>query len=499
MLCTLQYIYGENANIIVALDGSGNFTSIQNAINSVAPKNQQNVTILIKNGIYNEKIYVTNSHISLVGEDRDSTRIFFAQDRSKWTSANPKLGDYGAATVNIDSNVTDIVFANLTIYNNYVYSPSSVGYAFTMRDRNSCNRVSIINCNIWSDGKDTIALWNSTAGMYYHLDCDFRGYVDAVCPRGWCYIGNSTFYETKTAAMIWHEGVSGTTQKFVLRDGSFDGAPYFQLGNSQGAAVFYLLDCIFSKRMKDAAISGGTKYFYNCHMDSVADYSWLKDNLASAPGSPAPNVPTAKWTFDNVWDPENTMPPVMPFAAIPQPRHKAYAVTPSGLSLKWIAARNANSYNVYLGKTTAPALIKNQTAVTCSAGQLESNTTYYWRVDAITDFGTVAGKLWKFTTGAATGTSDADEPLVKKFALLQNYPNPFNPSTVIHYSLAVAGKVTLKAYNILGNEVASLVNEEKPAGNYSVSFNASSLPSGMYMCSLQAGSQKKAIKMLLVK
>ena len=85
------------------------------------------------------------------------------------------------------------------------------------------------------------------------------------------------------------------------------------------------------------------------------------------------------------------------------------------------------------------------------------------------------------------------------FSLEQNYPNPFNPSTKIKYSVTQSSNVVLKIYDVLGNEVATLVNEEKPAGSYEVEFNPSSLTSGVYFYKLQAGSFVDMKKMLLLK
>lgn len=89
--------------------------------------------------------------------------------------------------------------------------------------------------------------------------------------------------------------------------------------------------------------------------------------------------------------------------------------------------------------------------------------------------------------------------VVENYNLSQNYPNPFNPSTVINYAIKEAGLVKIKVYDILGNEVAVLVNETKEAGYHSVKFNASKLPSGVYVYTLQAGSFSEVKKMILVK
>ena len=86
-----------------------------------------------------------------------------------------------------------------------------------------------------------------------------------------------------------------------------------------------------------------------------------------------------------------------------------------------------------------------------------------------------------------------------EFVLEQNYPNPFNPSTVISYRLPVTGFVSLKIFDVLGNEVATLVDEYKPAGLYEVEFDASHLPSGVYMYRLQFDNRYSTQKMTLIK
>ncbi|OGU41469.1 MAG: hypothetical protein A2315_01740 [Ignavibacteria bacterium RIFOXYB2_FULL_35_12] len=92
-----------------------------------------------------------------------------------------------------------------------------------------------------------------------------------------------------------------------------------------------------------------------------------------------------------------------------------------------------------------------------------------------------------------------------RFTLEQNYPNPFNPSTTIRYAIPLLGGderggfITMKVYDVLGNEVATLVNEEKPAGSYEVNFDAIGLPSGIYFYKLQAGSFVETKKMILIK
>jgi len=93
----------------------------------------------------------------------------------------------------------------------------------------------------------------------------------------------------------------------------------------------------------------------------------------------------------------------------------------------------------------------------------------------------------------------------KDYQLFQNYPNPFNPGTVIKWQLAEASFVTIKAYDVIGNEIQTLINTEKPAGQHEVEFNGDGLPSGLYFYSLQvylpgrAGSFTKTKKMMLLR
>jgi len=89
--------------------------------------------------------------------------------------------------------------------------------------------------------------------------------------------------------------------------------------------------------------------------------------------------------------------------------------------------------------------------------------------------------------------------LANNFKLDQNYPNPFNPSTMISYSIPQSSFVTLKVYDIIGNEVATLVNETKSAGNYDVRFDASNLSNGVYLYSIKTTNFTSTKKMILVK
>ena len=118
-----------------------------------------------------------------------------------------------------------------------------------------------------------------------------------------------------------------------------------------------------------------------------------------------------------------------------------------------------------------------------------------WAAQAADEHAYIAGVL----DGSITVGVNATPELPQKFQLQQNYPNPFNPSTAISYTIAKAGNVSLKVYNMVGQEVATLVNGYQAANTYNIKFNASNLASGVYVYELRAGNNVTSKKMVLMK
>jgi agmatine deiminase len=159
--------------------------------------------------------------------------------------------------------------------------------------------------------------------------------------------------------------------------------------------------------------------------------------------------------------------------------------------------------------------VSGDSAVGYIPSQIDSTVIYYY-ISATSNIGKTVTKpivapngYYKFMVENSV-TGIADNSQLAEFYLYQNYPNPFNPTTKIKYEIPLSppllkgeseagGFVTLKVYDILGNEVATLVNEEKPAGTYEVEFNATGLTSGVYFYKLIAGSFIEMKKMILLK
>ncbi len=111
----------------------------------------------------------------------------------------------------------------------------------------------------------------------------------------------------------------------------------------------------------------------------------------------------------------------------------------------------------------------------------------------------VTAQYFHFSADILLPGVEGSDVVVNKFNLEQNYPNPFNPSTVIQYSIPTSSYIQLSVYDVLGNEVATLVNEEKSAGSYEIEFKADGLTSGIYFYKLTAGSFVNTKKMLFLK
>jgi hypothetical protein len=110
-----------------------------------------------------------------------------------------------------------------------------------------------------------------------------------------------------------------------------------------------------------------------------------------------------------------------------------------------------------------------------------------------------SGGVWRRPLSEIVTSIEEQTTQPTDFILSQNFPNPFNPSTKISWQLPVGSQQTLKIYDVLGNEIMTLIDEYKPAGRYEIEFNASTLPSGVYFYQLKAGSFVKTKKMLLLK
>jgi len=132
--------------------------------------------------------------------------------------------------------------------------------------------------------------------------------------------------------------------------------------------------------------------------------------------------------------------------------------------------------------------------------KLASGIEYFARVRVINSAGKSEwSTVLSFTLGVSVSNELESDFIPESFSLSQNYPNPFNPSTIINFQLAESSEVVLKVYDMLGREVATLLNERRNPGSHQVVFDASNLSSGVYIYRLEAGNNLETKKMMLIK
>ena len=296
--------------ISVEKDGSGDFMRIQDAVSSLDATDTP-VVIFIGPGDFEEQLFLTRDNITFVGAGRDQTTIRTSLLRAHWRETHDD--DWGAATVNIKAS--GLTFMNLTVTNDYGIRHGDNSHQFALRLLQG-TRIITENSTFIAGGADTVSLWNKQDGMYYHRRAHFEGYTDFVCPRGWSYITDSTFFSHGGAAAIWHDGAADETQKLVIKKSSFDGVDGFILGRRHYNAQFYLLNNSYSARMADTPIfrktyedasrnrpnNWGDRYYFSGSVKEGAVFEWLNDNtdLAAADMTPAR-------VFNGRWDPEDQL------------------------------------------------------------------------------------------------------------------------------------------------------------------------------------------------
>jgi endo-1,4-beta-xylanase len=170
--------------------------------------------------------------------------------------------------------------------------------------------------------------------------------------------------------------------------------------------------------------------------------------------------------------------------------------------LIWHPSESATSYNLQISANSSFSSTVLDTTVTDTLLQLSSlkeGTEYFWRVSASDDKGTSQySTVASFTTEQPTDVTKSGG-ISAEFALAQNYPNPFNPTTQVKYSVPQTGYVSLKVYDLLGEEVATLFAGIQQPGNYVATFDGTRYANGVYFYHLQTGNNSFVKKMLLLK
>lgn len=311
--------------VVVAADGSGDFRTVQGAINSLPDESAIVRTIFIKNGTYKEKVYIEKSNIRLEGENRSGTIITAAIARDAWRCNHQD--DWGVAVLNVGAN--DIELRNLTITNSFGFDYSDTlsipcandttnggrklirkdGHQMAVRTLNA-TRLKAINCHFRSFGGDTMSPWEVLNGMWYFRDCIMEGGVDLYCPRGWAWAENCEFIAHSGTAAVWHDGSANEDSKSVMLNCRFKGFDGFRLARYHRDAQMYFVNCEFDDNMRDEPVKrvdnpaafrwGHRVYFADCRRKGGKDFAWYANNLPA--GLNKKDI-TINWVFGNRWKP----------------------------------------------------------------------------------------------------------------------------------------------------------------------------------------------------
>ncbi|MFU8813692.1 MAG: BspA family leucine-rich repeat surface protein, partial [Balneolaceae bacterium] len=225
---------------------------------------------------------------------------------------------------------------------------------------------------------------------------------------------------------------------------------------------------------------------------------WCVSNIPSEPGVFSRNSPLSPENTP-VWGtcPGRPAPIVL---TSPDNNASVQSQTPT---FEWLADDDATVYQLQVFEGASITVIDSLTSelTVTVADELKGNTTHFWRVRGINTDVNRTGEwsaIWQFTTELATSI-DGNNELPNEISLSQNYPNPFNPSTIIEFTLPAATQVRLEIFNMIGQRVALLANEQRSAGVHTINFDASGLSSGMYLIRLNADTQMFTRKMTLIK
>jgi hypothetical protein len=445
-------------------DTAGNFNAI-----SLSPYNDKILYTVESNKIIKTidggitKIVVDSIpfNISDIGPfyyDKDTAFIYttysYYQDHSVYNflvlnnSGQTKLSSTSPIYLSVDNAIPGSIYLAT---DKYIYHSSDFGNTFTLFHTFERSLVGIYK------KPGSSKLYAATYNTIYELDGPSINIIKQipVDPEIFKFdpidIGNKWYYKTIQSG-------KGVLYKEIVKDTVLSNQKTFRQVKQQ------LFDSLF----------GYVSYYYE-RIDTLTGdvYGWgtdstehILDNLNHSPGDTY--HPSSYFGAEIVFD---SLKSVSLFG-LPTDVRVYSIVAPYGVE------------HYYLAKNFGPSYLRREFEAAVITNELK---------------GAVIKGIVYGDTSTVVGITDKYPNLPDKYVLSQNYPNPFNPTTTINYSLPKAGQVKLTVYNAIGSKVATILNEYKPAGNYSVQFNATNLASGIYLYRLESGNFTSAKKFILLK
>ncbi len=419
----------------------------------------------------------------------------------------------------------DTIFAGTNFkFHGAVYRSTDNGTTWERKSNGLPSNLQFLNSVIITDNNTVLA--GSDHSVYYSTDngnnwvhsnfpdlyienmAEGGGYEYAACD----YIG---IYRSSDNGVNWSNTISGldfllmsARDNFAcvgsVNEGAYvttdNGLQWFGVSGIPSGNSVYSTYYIPQTTMVLAATNIGTNYIYASYDNglSFSTYSeGLGINAVTDDFAASDSFMFAGGSFNGVW--RRLRPGITPVEL------SSFTAEESNgnVTLNWTTATEKNNKGFEIQRSD----VRNQMSGWRQIGFVEGNGTTtlphsYSFIDKDLSLSKYSYRLKQFDFDGASEYSNIIEVSIQspeKFLLEQNFPNPFNPSTKIKYSIPQNAFVTLKIYDILGNEVASLVDENETAGRYNVTFNASKFSSGIYFYKLQAGSFNQIKKMILMK
>ena len=428
------------------------YTSVYDAFVNVPAGYTGHWFIYVKNGVYYDKVTLAAGKINvvLVGEDRDSTIITYDDyaGNNRTTHGVTSSGtntSYSCAIDASDFQAQDITFQNTSNAYDPVH-PTAQAVAL----RTNGDRQSYYNCKMLGY-QDTYYTQGGISGpdRLYHKNCYIEGSVDFIFGRDVALFDSSTIYCNRKGGVLTAAATEvGYAYGYVFLNCTLGSPDSGEIGIDNNPMTTFYLGRPWQASPKTV--------FINCYEPATVDPagwttmgpnpSLYSEYNCTGSGAVASRPVIAAWGGAN---------------------------QPSTISPE--AAANYTIANIF-SKTNAGS------GFSYAANWTPSKIAFIKPVPPIDEVGSGPGGV----------------PRV--FSINQNYPNPFNPSTVIEFTLPADGRVTLKVYNMLGQEVATLMDGDAAAGiHHQVKFDAKNLSSGIYIARIQFNGQQLLKKMLLVK
>jgi hypothetical protein len=384
---------------VVALDGSGDFCTLQGAVDAVANNDATRTLIRIKKGTYREIVNIPSgkANMTWLGEDTDTTII---------AGYNRELFNSGTANrVMVKNYGNGFRMYNMTFRNT---APDNSGQAETIR--NNALQCLAQNCK-YKSYQDTLLL---NSGQTYFNNCYIEGDTDYIWGGGTAYFNKCELHSLSTQSYVTQPRAAQNVNGLFLVDCNLTSPPGLTgcyLGRTTNNSYPYcqsvFINCTMPStlilpvgwKIADGTDTTNLRWWEYKSVDPCGNLIGVR---VRAPYSKQLDDANALWWRDvnnvfGTWNPQ-TLGEFPTAAWQPGPIDGATGVAPEGISLTWAAGAEATSHMVYFGMTNPPEFVGEQTGTSFATGAMLTGTTYYWRVDEKNSAGTTTGTVWSFTT-----------------------------------------------------------------------------------------------------